>query len=128
VDNKVLWAVLEAMEIDDYNEMVRLARARVDAAVQHQDALEASSAGGRGVGPTRGPGLLSGAPVLQALLVDREVDNPQLQGPDDRLGPVGGSKLAYKVLDVVLDGAQADHEVFGDLAIGLPKRHTLQHL
>ena len=42
VTNKMLRAVVDALRINDYDEMVRLAWARVHAAIAHEDALKAS--------------------------------------------------------------------------------------
>ena len=45
---------------------------------------------------------------------------PGLDGADGGLGPVRHSKLGDYVLDVDLDGPAADHQVLGDLGVGLP--------
>jgi hypothetical protein len=42
----------------------------------------------------------------------------QLAGPGDGLGAVGGPELAVDVVDVRLDRAHRDEEVFGDLGVG----------
>jgi hypothetical protein len=49
-----------------------------------------------------------------------QLQDSQFQGPDHRLGAIGDSQLSDNVLDVVLGGAQAYHQLSGDLAVGVP--------
>ena len=70
---------------------------------------------------TRFVGRLAAA--CSRVLATGERDEPQLEGPHHRLRPVGGLELEAYVLHVVFGGTQADHQFFGDLAVGAPQRH-----
>src|SRR5215217_3131921 len=55
-------------------------------------------------------------------------EQAELDGPDGRLGAVGDAELGDDVLDVHLDGAHADDEALGYLAVGLALGEQTQHL
>src|SRR5215211_3905964 len=67
-------------------------------------------------------GLGKGVPFLNPLKYSG------LDGADGGLGPVRYSKLGDYVLNVDLDGPAADHQVLGDLGVGLPLTEQPQHL
>jgi hypothetical protein len=63
------------------------------------------------------------AAAIARALATGERDEPQLEGPHDRLRPVRGFELEAYVLHVVLGGTQADHQLLSDLAVGVPLRY-----
>src|SRR3712207_3339239 len=73
------------------------------------------------------PGRGRGTPLLVLLLLG-ELQHPELQSPDHRLGTVGDPELGYYVLDVALDGAPAYKQLVADLAVGATQLHEPQHL
>jgi hypothetical protein len=64
--------------------------------------------------------LTDGAALYAELALRRTVgqrDESPLIGEGDRLGPVACVNLGEQVIDMALDGAFADDEPFGDLAV-----------
>src|SRR5215217_701412 len=58
----------------------------------------------------------------------RQLQDPQLQRLDHRLGAVRDYQLLDYVFDVVLRGAWANHQLPGDLAVGMAQLHQLKDL
>ena len=56
------------------------------------------------------------------------LEEVKFAGADEGLGAALHSKLAEEVVNVFLDGAEADHELAGDLAVGGAGSDKLQHL
>ncbi len=72
---------------------------------------------------------LTWAPRGEAeLFGDEALQQAQLPGPSEGLGPAMDAQLAMDVLDVLLGRCYRDHEPIGDLAVREPIADEPQHL